>query len=84
MVKGNVVSVHRGMKTYEEWWYKSTILEFGTRWSELSASCPGRFTPGTHCIGGCVGPRGGLEQKPTKIGKKKKMVSQHSPINSMH
>jgi hypothetical protein len=24
---------------------------------EWSASRPGRFTPGTHSIGGCVGPR---------------------------
>jgi len=34
--------------------------------SEWSASRPGRFTrresgPGTHWIGGCVGPRPGLE-----------------------
>jgi hypothetical protein len=33
---------------------------------ELSASIPDRFTPrerapGTHCIGGCVGPRVGLD-----------------------
>jgi hypothetical protein len=29
--------------------------------SELSASRPGRFTPGTHCIGGWVDPRAGLD-----------------------
>jgi hypothetical protein len=32
---------------------------------------PGRFTPGTHCIGGWVGPRGGLDgygkSRPTGI-----------------
>jgi hypothetical protein len=27
---------------------------------EWSASCPGYFTPGTHWIGGWVGPRAGL------------------------
>jgi hypothetical protein len=35
---------------------------------EWSASRSGRFTPrkrtpGTHCIGGCVGPRGGLDTR---------------------
>jgi hypothetical protein len=28
---------------------------------EWSASRPGRFTPGTRWIGGCVGPRAGLD-----------------------
>jgi hypothetical protein len=28
---------------------------------EWSASRPGRFTPGTHWIGGWVGPRAGLD-----------------------
>jgi hypothetical protein len=28
---------------------------------EWSASRPGRFTPGTHCIGGLVDPRAGLD-----------------------
>jgi hypothetical protein len=28
---------------------------------EWSASRPGRFTPGTHCTGGCVSPRAGLD-----------------------
>jgi hypothetical protein len=28
---------------------------------ERSASRPGRFTPGTHWIGGWVGPRAGLD-----------------------
>jgi hypothetical protein len=29
---------------------------------EWSASCPGRFTPGTHWIGGWVVPRAGLDE----------------------
>jgi hypothetical protein len=29
--------------------------------SEWSTSRPGRFTPGTHSIGGWVGPRTGLD-----------------------
>jgi hypothetical protein len=48
-----------------EWRYSSTIFDFRTG-GEWSASRPGRFTtekraPGTHSIGGCVGPRSGLE-----------------------
>jgi hypothetical protein len=30
---------------------------------ERSASRPGRFTPGTHCIGGWVDPRAGLDTR---------------------
>jgi hypothetical protein len=37
------------------------ILELGTPRSEWSASRPGRFTTGTHCIGGCVANRAGLD-----------------------
>jgi hypothetical protein len=43
------------------------ILDLCTRWGEWSASRPGRFftpgerTPGTHCTGGWVGPRAGLD-----------------------
>jgi hypothetical protein len=44
---------HYVMKMCGEWRYSSTILDLGTR--------RGRFTPGTHCIGGWVGPRTGLE-----------------------
>jgi hypothetical protein len=55
------------MKTYSmrEWRYMSTIFDIGTRlmWS---ASRSGRFilkegTPGTHWIGGWVGPRDGVD-----------------------
>jgi hypothetical protein len=43
------------------------ILDIGTS-GEWSTSCPGRFTPGerdpgTLCIGGCVGPRAGLDDE---------------------
>jgi hypothetical protein len=34
---------------------------------EWSASRPGRFTPGTHWIGGWVGPRTGLDVERRKI-----------------
>jgi hypothetical protein len=42
------------------------IIDLGTGWSEWLGSRPGRFTPRegaprTYCIGGCVGPRVGLE-----------------------
>jgi hypothetical protein len=53
------------MKIYVGWRYNSTILDLSTRW-RWSASLPGRFTPGeiapgTHWIGGWVGPRIGLD-----------------------
>jgi hypothetical protein len=38
-----------------EWMYRPTFS--GGEWS---ASCPGRFTPGTHWIRGWVDPRAGL------------------------
>jgi hypothetical protein len=50
------------MKRLAEWVYyfqvflTSTLVE-----GEKSASCPGRFTPGTHWIGGRVNPVTGLE-----------------------
>jgi hypothetical protein len=46
--------------------YLLLILGLGTRWGEWSASrpvrafTPGERTPGTHCTGGWVGPRAGL------------------------
>jgi hypothetical protein len=48
-----------------EWRYSSTIFDLRNRW-ELSASRPGRFTPGeiapgTHLTGGWVVPRASLE-----------------------
>jgi hypothetical protein len=55
------------MKAYEEWRYSSTHSLTSARYGgEWSASCSGRFTPrerapGTHWIGGCVGPRAILD-----------------------
>jgi hypothetical protein len=37
----------------------STSTLVGEDWS---ASCPGRFIPGTHWIGGWVGPKAGLDE----------------------
>jgi hypothetical protein len=43
------------------------ILELGTRWERvvsvtpLPRFTPGERTPGTHCTGGWVGPRAGLD-----------------------
>jgi len=42
------------------------ILNLSARWSEWSASRPGRFTPaeratGTHSTGGWMGPNAGLD-----------------------
>jgi hypothetical protein len=42
-----------------EWMY--IFLNCALAGGEWSASCPGRFTPGTNCIGGWVDPRVGLD-----------------------
>jgi hypothetical protein len=54
------------MKTYGGVEYSSTILNLGIDGGELSASRSSFFTPreiapGTHRIGGWVGPRAGLD-----------------------
>jgi hypothetical protein len=55
------------MKAYWEWRYSSThSLISALDGGEWLASRPGRFTPrekapGTHWIGGCVGPRAVLD-----------------------
>jgi hypothetical protein len=55
------------MKAYSEWRYSSTYsLNSALDGGEWSASRPGRFTPrerapGTHWIGGWVGPRAVLD-----------------------
>jgi hypothetical protein len=55
------------MKTYEEWRYSSTHIFLPSALNgEWSASRPGRFTPekrapGTHRIGGWMGPRADLD-----------------------
>jgi len=46
--------------------YLHAFLTFALDGDEWSASRSGRFTPrertpGTHCIGGCMGPRSGLD-----------------------
>jgi hypothetical protein len=41
--------------------YRSIFLTSALVGGEWSASRPGRFTPGTHWIGGWVDPRAGLE-----------------------
>jgi hypothetical protein len=41
--------------------YIHTFLISALAGSELSASRPGRFTPGTHCVGDWVDPRAGLD-----------------------
>jgi hypothetical protein len=53
---------------YTPWWRRGkggiapTRSWPGTRWGEWSASCPGSaLPPGTHCAGGRVGPRAGLD-----------------------
>jgi hypothetical protein len=65
---------HHDMKAYlAEWRYSSThSLTSALDGGEWSASCPGRFTPkerapGTHWIGGSVGPRAVLHA----VAKKK-------------
>jgi hypothetical protein len=61
------------MKAYWEWRYSSTYsFTLALDGGEWSASRPGRFThrerdPGTHWIGGCVGPRAVLDT----LGKRK-------------
>ena len=43
-----------------------SFFNFGARWGGRSNSRLNRFTPekrsDTHCIGGCVGPRAGLDR----------------------
>jgi hypothetical protein len=49
-----------------EWRYSSTFLNLGTRWRWVVSFTPqllypGERAPGTHWIGGWVGPRAGLD-----------------------
>jgi hypothetical protein len=41
--------------------YTNIFLPSVLAGGEWSASRPGRSTPGTHCIEGCVDPRAGLD-----------------------
>jgi hypothetical protein len=54
------------MKTYGEWRYSSTILDLSTNLRRVDSftSAPlysWRRTINTHWVGGCVGPRAGLD-----------------------
>jgi hypothetical protein len=66
-VKSLHLTKHHAMKTYwEVEVYLHAVLTSALGGGEWSASRPGRFTPrervpGTQCIGGCVGPRAGLD-----------------------
>jgi hypothetical protein len=58
---------HYAIKTNGGWMYRSTF-SWSRHWGALSASLPGRFTSGTHCVGGCVDPRTSLDDvKKTKF-----------------
>jgi hypothetical protein len=37
------------------------FLDLGTSWKWVVSFTPGERAPGTHYIGGCVGPRAGLD-----------------------
>jgi hypothetical protein len=63
------------MKTYGDWKYSSTIFDLITRYRWVAASHPCRFipgerAPGTHWIGGWLGPRVGLDAE-----KRKKIIA---------
>jgi hypothetical protein len=49
------------MKAYGSGYIDLHFLDLGTSWSEWSTSRPGRFTPGTHWIGGWVDLRASLD-----------------------
>jgi hypothetical protein len=54
--------MHYTMKAYEEVdVYIHIFLTSALAGGEWSASRPGRFTPGAHCIGGWVDSRAGLD-----------------------
>jgi hypothetical protein len=70
-----------------EWMYSSThSLTSALNGGEWSASCPGRFNPregdpGTHWIGGWVGPRAGLDAMvKIKIPKPHRESNPRTPI----
>jgi hypothetical protein len=54
---------HYAMKTYGGVdVYIHVILTSALLGGECTASDPGRFTPGTHWMGGWLGPRAGLDE----------------------
>jgi hypothetical protein len=64
-VKGKVVPVFNSALRHEDVWgvdvYTHVFLTSALVGDEWSASCFGRFTPGTHWKRGWVGPRAGLD-----------------------
>jgi hypothetical protein len=55
-----------GERRYSSYSFSTSALDGG----EWSASRPGRaFTPGTHCTGGWVGPRAGLDTEAEGSGR---------------
>jgi hypothetical protein len=55
-----------------EWRYSSTLLELGTRWMCVQLHAPvalplGQISPGSHCKGGWMGTRTGLDVMKRKI-----------------
>jgi hypothetical protein len=57
-----VLIKHHATKMYgvvEAWFHSFLISALGG--GEWSVSRPGRFTPGVHWIGGCVGPRADMD-----------------------
>jgi hypothetical protein len=84
----DTVSSHQKAKTcpttrHEGGWVENRyspklvlILELGTRWGWLVSVTPRpRFSPGTHCTGGWVGPRTGVD---TEVRGKMLNVCKHS------
>jgi hypothetical protein len=62
--EGKIVPLHTTVVQVEEV-YLLLFHDLGTRWVEWSASRPGERTTGTHCTGGCVGPRAGQDTEGT-------------------
>jgi hypothetical protein len=68
-IKAKAVPLHAMKALGGRGVYLLLILNLGTRWGEWSESRPGRAlapgkrTPDTHCTGGWVGPRAGLDTR---------------------
>jgi hypothetical protein len=68
-----------------EWRYSPNILNLVTNGDEWLASRPGCFTPGTHWIGGWVGPRANLdavEERKMLLHQKQTQFLPHSKYAS--
>jgi hypothetical protein len=59
------VATEQAMKAHRGSTGIALLFNFGARWGGWSTPRSGRFTPGeksgTHCTGGWMGPRAGLE-----------------------